>query len=140
MRGDASTRRDAMRRGSAGVGACVEECGAAAVMAVRGGGAWLACLWRALGWLWETVSGVEVSSENEHGKIRQSASWSTLQLTLQDLRKNDARFSVKGGNRPPRHLRSMRSVRYQSVGRCFFFFTYKYTLVFFNKVKRKTRV
>ena len=82
------------------MGACVEECGAAAATAVRGGGAWRARLWRALGWLWETVSGVEVSSENEHGKIRQKRIVVTLQLTLQQdpqhwLKKTTRLFFVR---------------------------------------------
>jgi len=38
------------------------------VAAVRGGGAWLACLWGALGWLWEMVSGVEGVLRETHGK------------------------------------------------------------------------
>ena len=47
------------------MGACVEECGAAAAAAVRGGGARRA--FGALGWLWETVSVSRCLSENEHG-------------------------------------------------------------------------
>ena len=50
-KGDASTRRDALGES---VGVCVEERGAAAAKAVRGGGAWLAYL----GKLWVAPAAV----------------------------------------------------------------------------------
>ena len=67
----------------------VEECGSAAAAAVRGGGAWLACLWRALGWLWE----IRVPFER-HGKTpeiarrRQSCNEKRTSLSIlqQDLK------------------------------------------------------